>query len=106
MLSHATSPIEAELAIPLAPAEVWASGCTYEASSSFRDAEHGTREGFYAQVYGAKRPEIFFKGTARHCVGHGACIGIRSDFSAPKDFFRSVTTSIGASKCFATSRPR
>src|SRR4051812_21847337 len=36
--------------IPLSPREVWACGCTYEASSSFRDAEHGTREGFYAHV--------------------------------------------------------
>src|SRR6185312_4775137 len=85
VLSHASSPIEAELAIPISPAEVWAAGCTYEASSSFRDAEHGTREGFYAQVYGAERPEIFFKGTARHCVGHRGGIGIRSDskFTAP-----------------------
>lgn len=72
--------------LPLLPAEVWACGCTYEASSSFRDAEHGTREGFYAQVHRQDRPEIFFKGTARVCVGPGEPIGIRwdSNFTAPE----------------------
>lgn len=72
--------------IPLHPKEVWACGCTYEMSASFRDSEHGTREGFYAQVYRGDRPEIFFKGTARVCVGTGKNIGIRADskFTAPE----------------------
>src|SRR5579859_5550377 len=72
--------------IPLHPAEVWACGCTYETSASFRDAEHGTREGMYAYVYREARPEIFFKGTARVCVGPGQPIGIRVDskFTAPE----------------------
>ena len=72
--------------IPVHPKEVWACGCTYEMSASFRDAEHGTREGFYAQVYKGERPEIFFKGTARVCVGPGKNIGIRADskFTAPE----------------------
>jgi len=72
--------------IPVHPKEVWACGCTYESSASFRDAEHGTREGFYAHVYREPRPEIFFKGTARVCVGPGQPIGIRQDsrFTAPE----------------------
>jgi len=72
--------------IPIRPKEVWASGCTYETSASFRDAEHGTREGFYAHVYRSERPEIFFKGTSRVCVGPGQPIGIRPDsrFTAPE----------------------
>jgi 2-dehydro-3-deoxy-D-arabinonate dehydratase len=72
--------------IPIAPKEVWACGCTYKQSSDFRDAEHGTREGFYAQVYNGARPEIFFKGTSRVCVGPDAKIGLRSDakFTAPE----------------------
>jgi 2-dehydro-3-deoxy-D-arabinonate dehydratase len=72
--------------IPIHPKEVWACGCTYEMSASFRDAEHGTREGFYAYVYREARPEIFFKGTARVCVGPNKEIGIRSDskFTAPE----------------------
>jgi 2-dehydro-3-deoxy-D-arabinonate dehydratase len=72
--------------LPVHPPEVWACGCTYEMSASFRDAEHGTREGMYAYVYREARPEIFFKGTARVCVGPGKNIGIRSDskFTAPE----------------------
>lgn len=72
--------------LPITPPEVWACGCTYEASSSFRDAEHGTREGMYAYVHREPRPEIFFKGTARVCVPSGQAIGIRADskFTAPE----------------------
>jgi 2-dehydro-3-deoxy-D-arabinonate dehydratase len=72
--------------LPINPCEVWACGCTYEMSASFRDAEHGTREGMYAYVYREKRPEIFFKGTARVCVGPEQPIGIRVDskFTAPE----------------------
>lgn len=73
-------------ALPIVPPEVWACGCTYERSASFRDSEHGTREGMYAYVYNQPRPEIFFKGTARVCVGTGQAIGIRADsrFTAPE----------------------
>lgn len=83
---------------PLEPREVWACGCTYEVSSSFRDAEHGTREGFYAYVYREPRPEIFFKGTARVCVGPGEPIGIRSDskFTAPEPELAVVLGGKGA----------
>jgi len=75
-----------EPTIPVEPREVWACGCTYEMSASFRDAEHNTREGFYRHVFTAPRPEIFFKGNARVCVGPGAPIGIRTDstFTAPE----------------------
>ncbi|HPT27379.1 MAG TPA: fumarylacetoacetate hydrolase family protein [Bryobacteraceae bacterium] len=85
--NHAANMREsAVLVLPVEPAEVWACGCTYEMSASFRDAEHGTREGFYRHVFTAPRPEIFFKGTARVCVGPGGEIGIREDskFTAPE----------------------
>src|SRR5256714_724063 len=77
----ATAPL-----MPIYPPEVWGCGCTYESSASFRDAEHGTREGMYAHVYREARPEVFFKGTARHCVGPTDAIGIRCDshFTAPE----------------------
>ena len=73
-------------ALPVHPPEVWGCGCTYETSASFRDAEHGTREGMYAYVYREARPEVFFKGTTRVCVGPGEPIGIRCDsqFTAPE----------------------
>src|ERR1017187_6914647 len=72
--------------IPIHPPEVWGCGCTYETSAAFRDAEHGTREGMYAHVYRDARPEVFFKGTPRHCVGTGEAIGMRPDsrFTAPE----------------------
>jgi 2-dehydro-3-deoxy-D-arabinonate dehydratase len=72
--------------LPVNPPEVWGCGCTYETSASFRDAEHGTREGMYAYVYREPRPEIFFKGTTRVCVANGHPIGLRSDssFTAPE----------------------
>jgi 2-dehydro-3-deoxy-D-arabinonate dehydratase len=78
--------VEAAPIIPIFPVEVWACGCTYEMSASFRDAEHGTREGMYAYVYREARPEIFFKGTSRVCVGPGQPIGLRADskFTAPE----------------------
>ncbi len=79
-------PEELAPVLPIHPPEVWGCGCTYETSASFRDAEHGTREGMYAYVYREARPEIFFKGTARVCVASGQGIGIRPDsaFTAPE----------------------
>ena len=84
-------------ALPIVPPEVWACGCTYETSASFRDAEHGSREGMYAYVYHQPRPEIFFKGTARVCVGSGQAIGIRADarFTAPEPELALVLGSKG-----------
>ncbi|MEO8597820.1 MAG: fumarylacetoacetate hydrolase family protein [Candidatus Solibacter sp.] len=78
--------VQADPSIPITPPEVWGCGCTYQTSASFRDAEHGTRDGMYAQVYSGERPEVFFKGTARHVVGPGEPIGLRSDskFTAPE----------------------
>jgi 2-dehydro-3-deoxy-D-arabinonate dehydratase len=84
-------------ALPIVPPEVWACGCTYERSASFRDAEHGAREGMYAYVYNEPRPEVFFKGTARVCVGPGQPIGIRPDsrFTAPEPELALVLGSKG-----------
>src|SRR5688572_4305350 len=84
---HAAAHVEhLQPIIPLHPREVWACGCTYEMSAAFRDAEHGTREGFYAAVFKGERPEIFSKGGARVCVGPRRPIGIRRDskFTAPE----------------------
>ncbi len=89
--------IEAAPAIPVTPPEVWACGCTYAPSAEFRDGELGTREGMYSYVYRAERPEIFFKGTSRVCVGPGEPIGIRCDskFTAPEPELALVIDSSG-----------
>src|SRR5437868_8716060 len=86
-----------EPALPIHPPEVWGCGCTYETSASFRDAEHGTREGMYAYVYRESRPEVFFKGTARVCTGPGQPIGIRPDskFTAPEPELALILDSRG-----------
>ncbi len=83
--------------LPIHAPEVWACGCTYETSASFRDGEIGTREGMYGHVYRSDRPEIFFKGTARVCVGSGQPIGIRADskFTAPEPELALVLGSRG-----------
>ncbi len=78
---------DVDLLLPLEPAEVWACGCTYAPSADFRDGELGTRDGMYSYVHKPEnRPEIFFKGTSRVCVGSGEQIGIRRDsaFTAPE----------------------
>ncbi len=84
--------------LPIHPREVWACGCTYQTSASFRDAEHGTQEGMYAYVYREPRPEVFFKGTARVCVGPGQAIGLRPDskFTAPGPEIAAVLGSKGS----------
>ncbi len=87
----------ADALIPLQPAEVWACGCTYAPSADFRDGELGTMDGMYSYVHKpTNRPEIFFKGTSRVCVGPNEPIGIRADssFTAPEPELAIV---IGAS---------
>ena len=79
--------VRAEAVIPVQPVEVWACGCTYAPSAEFRDGELGTSDGMYSYVYRPEnRPEIFFKGTSRVCVGPNEAIGIRMDstFTAPE----------------------
>ncbi|MFW6435404.1 MAG: fumarylacetoacetate hydrolase family protein [Halovenus sp.] len=65
-------------ALPIVPEEVWAAGVTYEISEEAREAESGMPE-IYLNVYGAERPEIFFKATPSRTVGPGAAIGVRAD---------------------------
>jgi len=83
--------------IPIFPPEVWACGCTYQPSASFRDSQHGEQQGIYDYVFRQPRPEIFFKGTARVCVGPGQQIGIRADsrFTAPEPELALVLGSQG-----------
>ncbi len=89
---------QGELTIPIHPSEVWACGCTYAPSAEFRDNELGAGEGPYAYVSDPKhRPEIFFKGTSRVCVGPNEAIGIRKDstFTAPEPELGVVINSKG-----------
>lgn len=71
-------------AIPIHPVEVWGCGCTYP--SEPRSHAGQREEGMYTEAYAQARPEIFFKGTARICVGPGQAVGIRpdSEFTTPE----------------------
>ena len=64
--------------VPVAVDEVWAAGVTYEISEQAREAESGIPE-MYVDVYGADRPELFFKATRDRVVGPGEAVGIRGD---------------------------
>ncbi|WP_373553393.1 fumarylacetoacetate hydrolase family protein [Haliscomenobacter sp.] len=66
---------------PIVSQEVWASGVTYMRSREARMEESKDSGGgdFYAKVYDAERPELFFKATAARTVGPGAEVLIRRD---------------------------
>lgn len=73
--------IKADLQPPINHQEVWASGVTYMRSREARMEESKDAGGgdFYARVYEAVRPELFFKATAYRTVGSGAPVRIRKD---------------------------
>ena len=60
-----------ELLAPLGEQEIWASGVTYHNSKLGRQEESKTAGGgdFYARVYVADRPELFFKANANRTSG-------------------------------------
>jgi 2-dehydro-3-deoxy-D-arabinonate dehydratase len=67
---------EAALLAPIVSQEVWAAGVTYFKSRDARMEESRDAAGgdFYARVYEAERPELFFKSSPHRVVGHGgAC---------------------------------
>ena len=70
-----------EILAPIENQEIWASGVTYMRSREARMDESKDSGGadFYAKVYEAERPELFFKSTATRCVGTGEKVRIRKD---------------------------
>ncbi len=75
------APALSELLAPLGSQEVWAAGVTYFRSRDARMEESKDSGGgdFYAKVYDAERPELFFKAPPYRVVGPGAQVRIRSD---------------------------
>lgn len=81
--SH-TTPVEqlpTDILPPLQSQEIWAAGVTYLRSREARmeEAKDSGAADFYAKVYEAERPEIFFKSTAARAVGDGGQVRIRRD---------------------------
>ena len=66
---------------PLVSQEVWAAGVTYYRSRDARmeESRDGAGADFYARVYAAERPELFFKSTAHRAVGPGGQVRLRAD---------------------------
>ena len=66
---------------PIGNQEIWASGVTYLRSREARMEESKDAGGgdFYARVYEAERPELFFKAPAYRTVGSGEPVRIRKD---------------------------
>jgi 2-dehydro-3-deoxy-D-arabinonate dehydratase len=73
--------IVSEIQAPIQSQEIWACGVTYFRSKVGRQEESKDAGGadFYARVYEAERPEIFFKATANRTVGPGEKVNIRKD---------------------------
>ncbi len=69
------------LTAPIGAQEIWAAGVTYLRSREARMEESKDAGGgdFYAKVYEANRPELFFKATAYRTVGSGDIVRIRKD---------------------------
>ena len=70
---------KSNLLAPIGNQEVWAAGVTYIRSREARMQESEQGSDFYARVYEAERPELFFKATAYRTVGDGDDVRIRKD---------------------------
>jgi 2-dehydro-3-deoxy-D-arabinonate dehydratase len=79
--------------------ELWACGVTYLRSKVGRQEESKATGGadFYAKVYEAERPEVFFKSGFHRIVGHQGKVGIRKDstWDVPEPELTLVVTSSG-----------
>lgn len=79
--------------------ELWACGVTYLRSKIGRQEESKDAGGgdFYARVYEAERPEVFFKSTPHRVVGPNQKVRIRKDstWDVPEPELTLVVTSSG-----------
>src|SRR5690625_2938396 len=91
--------LENDLQAPIQSQEVWASGVTYFNSKLAREAESRDAGGgqFYARVYRADRPELFFKAAPHRTAGPGEKVSIRQDsiWNVPEPELTLVITSSG-----------
>ncbi|MBS3907082.1 MAG: fumarylacetoacetate hydrolase family protein [Syntrophaceae bacterium] len=87
-----------QLLSPVERQEVWAAGVTYLRSKKARMEESNFNANAYDRVYGAQRPEIFFKSLPEKVVGPGQPVGIRTDsqWNVPEPELALVINSHGA----------
>jgi 2-dehydro-3-deoxy-D-arabinonate dehydratase len=88
-----------DLQPPIGTQEVWAAGVTYYRSRDARMQESKSSGGgdFYDRVYGADRPELFFKATAHRVAGPNSKVAIRDDatWSVPEPELTLLITPTG-----------
>jgi len=74
-----TTPAAGTLLAPIETThEVWAAGVTYLRSREARETESTVKD-VYSRVYGAERPELFYKSVGWRVAGHGMPIRVRDD---------------------------
>lgn len=87
------------LLAPVGSQELWASGVTYLRSKQGRQEESKKSGGgdYYAHVYEAERPELFFKATPHRITGHCGNVRIRKDsaWNVPEPELTLMITSSG-----------
>jgi 2-dehydro-3-deoxy-D-arabinonate dehydratase len=90
---------ESDILAPIGKQELWACGVTYLRSKVGRQEESKVAGGadFYAKVYEATRPEVFFKANAHRIVGPNDKVRIRKDstWDVPEPELTLVVTSSG-----------
>jgi 2-dehydro-3-deoxy-D-arabinonate dehydratase len=98
-LSAKGNELISDILAPIGSQEVWACGVTYLRSKLGRQEESKEAGGgdFYARVYEAERPEVFFKATPHRVAGHGGQVSIRKDstWDVPEPELTLVVTSSG-----------
>jgi 2-dehydro-3-deoxy-D-arabinonate dehydratase len=81
MTPHSEPISEIALLPPIGSQEVWAAGVTYYRSRNARmeESKQAGGDDFYAKVYEAERPELFFKSAGNRIVGTRSGVRIRQD---------------------------
>ncbi len=96
-LQNAEVYLKGEILAPVGNQEIWASGVTYFNSKLGREEESREKGGsnFYARVYVAERPELFFKAMGYKAIGSGGKVRIRkdSDWDVPEPELTLVISS-------------
>jgi 2-dehydro-3-deoxy-D-arabinonate dehydratase len=88
-----------DIQAPIGTQEVWAAGVTYYRSRDARIQESKSSGGgdFYDRVYGADRPELFFKASPHRVAGPNSKVAIRDDatWSVPEPELALLVTPRG-----------
>ncbi len=97
--AHTQTISPSERLAPIGSQEVWAAGVTYYRSRNARmeESKQAGGDDFYAKVYEAERPELFFKALGHRVVGPGTGVRIRKDskWNVPEPELTLVINPVG-----------